>query len=238
MTLKFIDVVLLAGSLVIAYAIFLTLQSIEDGCNNSLERPDESYQADNSRTQKQQSINEKKENYMRDQYVTIPNILSLLRMILLIPILLSFYSQLWLLTLGLFVTSAVTDALDGIIARRWHMESHIGRMFDPLADKITFVTLIALFGWHILMHQLLFMLLAEELILLLIGGYMYFRPKMQRRITLGANMFGKAKACCETLLVILLIMQSDSLYLHIVLSGSIFLALASIIRHVRIHPLT
>lgn len=244
MTLKLIDLVLLAGSLVIVYAIFLTLQSIEEGeCDNSLERSNEAYQADNDHVQKQQSDKRKKGEYVLDQYVTIPNILSLLRIILLIPILLCFYSQFWLVTLGLFIMSAATDALDGIIARRWHMESHLGRMFDPLADKVTFVTLIALFGWNVLTHQLLFMLLAEELILLLIGGYTYFRPKMQRRITLGANTFGKAKTCCETLLVILLItrhffMQPDPLYLHIILSGSIFLALASIIRHVRIHPLT
>lgn len=243
MSLTLVDLVLLTGSFVIVYAIFITLQSIEEESVYSSERPDKPCQTDNLRIQKQQLGKYKREEYMHNQYLTIPNILSLSRIMLLIPILVCFYSQLWLLTLGLFVVSAITDALDGIIARRWRMQSHLGRMLDPLADKVTFVTLIALFGWYVLIPQLLYVLLAEELVLLLIGGYTYFRPKMQRRIILGANMFGKAKTCCETLLVILLIykhffMQPDFLYLHILLLASICLALVSIIRHVRRHPPT
>ena len=179
---------------------------------------------------------------MRDQYLTIPNALSLLRILLLVPIVICFYSGLWLLTLGLFMVSAATDMLDGIIARHWHMESQFGRIFDPLADKVTFVTLIALFGWSVLHRQLLVVLLGAELFLLLIGAYTYFKPRMQRRITLGANMFGKMKTCFETLLVALLIIwhffaQPDIFYLQIILFVSICLALTSIVRHVHIHPL-
>ena len=37
---------------------------------------------------------------------------------------------------GLFVAAAITDAIDGIIARRWQAESSLGRMLDPIADKL------------------------------------------------------------------------------------------------------
>ncbi|HEX5278959.1 MAG TPA: CDP-diacylglycerol--glycerol-3-phosphate 3-phosphatidyltransferase [Micropepsaceae bacterium] len=37
---------------------------------------------------------------------------------------------------GLFVAAAITDAVDGIIARRWQAESSLGRMLDPIADKL------------------------------------------------------------------------------------------------------
>jgi cardiolipin synthase (CMP-forming) len=37
---------------------------------------------------------------------------------------------------ALFVLAAITDAIDGIIARRWQAESSLGRMLDPIADKL------------------------------------------------------------------------------------------------------
>ena len=242
MRLTVLDFLLLAAPFIILYAMYMTLKSLEEECGNTLEHSSEPCQQHSRNIQNKQSVKEKKENHMHDQYVTIPNALSLLRILLLIPILICFYAGLWLFALGFFMVSAATDMLDGIIARRWHMESHFGRIFDPLADKVTFVTLIALFGWGVLHQQLLLVLLGAELVLLLIGGYTYFKPRMQRRITLGANIFGKMKTCVETLLVALLIVwnffvQPDIFYLQIILFASIFLALASIVRHIHIHPL-
>ena len=44
----------------------------------------------------------------------------------------------WILPLsaGLFIVAAITDALDGFLARRWNAISTFGRVMDPLADKI------------------------------------------------------------------------------------------------------
>lgn len=242
MRLTVVDFLLFAAPLIILYALYITLKSLEEECGNTQEHLFEPYQTNNHGIKNKQLIKEKKGNRMHDQYVTIPNALSLLRILLLIPILVCFYAGFWLLALGFFMVSAATDMLDGIIARRWRMESQFGRIFDPLADKVTFVTLIALFGWSVLHRQLLLVLLASELVLLLIGAYTYFKPRMQRRITLGANIFGKMKTCVETLLVTLLIIwhffaHPDIFYLQIILFVSICLALASIIRHVHIHPL-
>ncbi len=41
---------------------------------------------------------------------------------------------------GIFVAAAITDAVDGIIARRWQAESSLGRMLDPIADKLIVAT--------------------------------------------------------------------------------------------------
>lgn len=46
-------------------------------------------------------------------------------------------AQTWLLIgIVLFVAAAVTDALDGYLARRWKVESKFGRIMDPVCDKI------------------------------------------------------------------------------------------------------
>src|SRR5262245_24211575 len=40
------------------------------------------------------------------------------------------------LALGLFITAGVTDFFDGFLARRWSQQSSLGRMLDPIADKL------------------------------------------------------------------------------------------------------
>src|ERR1700753_2667103 len=67
--------------------------------------------------------------------LTIPNLLTLLRM-LLIPffLLASFRGQL-VLAFVLFVRAAITDTFDGLIARRFNQRSRLGAVLDPAADK-------------------------------------------------------------------------------------------------------
>lgn len=70
--------------------------------------------------------------------LTIPNILSFFRLCL-IPVIVWLYSfkQDYLWTLLVLTLSAVTDIVDGMIARRFHMISDFGKVFDPIADKLT-----------------------------------------------------------------------------------------------------
>jgi cardiolipin synthase len=73
--------------------------------------------------------------------ITIPNILSVFRIVLAFLYLMIFMTQgigskREILT-GILVISAVTDWLDGRIARRFHMVSDLGKILDPFADKLT-----------------------------------------------------------------------------------------------------
>ena len=73
----------------------------------------------------------------RDQFWTIPNLLSVFR-ILLIPVMVALY---WkgrtLAAVIVFGVSAASDIADGQIARRFNMVTDLGKMLDPLADKLT-----------------------------------------------------------------------------------------------------
>ena len=68
---------------------------------------------------------------------TVPNLISLFRL-LLIPLMVSLY---WkgrtMAALTVFGVSAVSDVVDGPIARRFDMVTDLGKMLDPLADKLT-----------------------------------------------------------------------------------------------------
>ena len=75
---------------------------------------------------------------MGDELFTIPNMLSILRL-LLIPLIVYLYcfKHDSALTLAAVVFSAVTDVVDGFIARRFNMITDFGKFLDPLADKAT-----------------------------------------------------------------------------------------------------
>jgi cardiolipin synthase len=69
----------------------------------------------------------------------IPNILTALRL-LLVPCFLGASMQgLYAMAFAIFVTAAVTDVLDGWLARRWNVRSRFGALFDPAADKTLMV---------------------------------------------------------------------------------------------------
>jgi len=59
----------------------------------------------------------------------------------LIPVFVSllFYKQ-FVLALAIFVIAGITDGLDGLLARRFHQQSPLGRILDPIADKLMLVT--------------------------------------------------------------------------------------------------
>lgn len=76
---------------------------------------------------------------------TIPNLLSLFR-IALIPVYIHIYlhavkPQDYYLAGGILALSCITDLIDGKIARHFHMISKVGKVLDPIADKLTQFTL-------------------------------------------------------------------------------------------------
>ena len=72
------------------------------------------------------------------QIFTIPNLLSAFRL-LLVPVIVWLYCGKgdYPLAAWALVLSGVTDVADGFIARRFHMVSELGKVLDPVADKLT-----------------------------------------------------------------------------------------------------
>src|SRR2546428_816774 len=77
---------------------------------------------------------------MSSRIVTVPNLLTVFRMVL-IPVFVSLlFYQRFILALGIFVLAGVTDGLDGLLARRFDQKSQLGTILDPIADKLMLVT--------------------------------------------------------------------------------------------------
>lgn len=84
-------------------------------------------------------------NDWKKELFTIPNLLSLLRL-LLIPVYVIIYlnateDREYRLAAIILALSCLTDMIDGQIARHFHMITNLGKLLDPLADKITQFTL-------------------------------------------------------------------------------------------------
>lgn len=104
------------------------------------------------------------ERYQK-KIVTIPNLLSLFRL-LLIPVIVWMYvfRQDYLGTTVILTLSGITDIVDGIIARKFHMISDFGKAFDPVADKLTQIaTLFCLVNRFRLMAAPLVILVLKEI---------------------------------------------------------------------------
>ena len=70
----------------------------------------------------------------------IPNLLSFLRIALVPFLILTFAAGKIFLCTVIFAISGLTDAVDGFIARKFHCESNLGKILDPIADKLTYAT--------------------------------------------------------------------------------------------------
>jgi cardiolipin synthase (CMP-forming) len=94
---------------------------------------------------------------MASNVVTIPNLLTFLRMAL-IPVFASLlyygYSG-W--ALFIFLIAGISDGVDGFVARRFNQESELGTIIDPIADKLLMTTAFIVLSLPNVLHQTRFL---------------------------------------------------------------------------------
>ncbi len=137
----------------------------------------------------------------KDKIITIPNILSLFR-ILLIPLIVWLYiGKADYIMAGIFVlVSGLTDIVDGYIARTFNMISDVGKVLDPVADKATHFVVMILIATRFPLIIIPVVLLAVKEIFMAITGYMVIK---KCDIVLGAEWYGKAATVVLSAIMIL-----------------------------------
>lgn len=134
---------------------------------------------------------------------TIPNIMSLFRLIL-IPVFALVYINAasvndYYIAAGILMISTITDFLDGKIARKFNMISKIGIALDPFADKLTHGIVMACLATRYPIMWLLFGLsFIKEGFMLTMGTFFLTKGQMLN----GAKWFGKV---CTALLFFILV---------------------------------
>lgn len=104
----------------------------------------------------------------------IPNILTILRF-LFIPIILYFiFTGNYIIGFLLFTTSGLTDIIDGWMARKFNLVSNFGKLMDPLADKLTQISVLAsLVITDIIPVWILAIVIFKELVMVIGASFLY-----------------------------------------------------------------
>lgn len=104
----------------------------------------------------------------------IPNMLTGVRFVLIPFIFIAVISRHYLIGIIIFTISAITDILDGYIARKYNYISDIGKLIDPLADKITQISLLlALTILNILPWWILAIVFIKECAIIITASVLY-----------------------------------------------------------------
>ena len=127
--------------------------------------------------------------HWKDLWSSFPNWITLLRIVL-VPVLVLFISRkLFWAAFVFFAFLAWTDWLDGYLARRFGQETPIGKILDPLADKVLVWVTIWMFKFSRDMFTWVLMLFSVDMALVLFGGLAYWlhaTGKVDKRAS-GAN---------------------------------------------------
>jgi cardiolipin synthase len=77
---------------------------------------------------------------MSSRILTVPNLLTVFRMVLIPVFVTLLLYRRFSLALAVFILAGLTDGLDGLLARRFSQQSQLGTILDPIADKLMLVT--------------------------------------------------------------------------------------------------
>jgi CDP-diacylglycerol--glycerol-3-phosphate 3-phosphatidyltransferase len=162
--------------------------------------------------------------------LTIPTLITLFRILMIPVMVLLFYSELKLANIfatAVFVAGALTDWLDGWIARRYEMYSAFGAFLDPVADKLAVtVALFLVVQYH---HTVLIALLAAIIVSreITISALREWMAQIGAHGLVKVAVLGKLKTIVQMIAISCLIFREPLFGLPVFLIGEIMLFIAA-----------
>lgn len=118
-----------------------------------------------------------KEKKVDFKYIlTVPNILSYIRIILIVPFVILFIQENYLWACITILASGLSDCVDGLLARKLNQVTQLGKMLDPVADKLTLLAVgVCLSIKQPVVIPVIIILVIKDLLLMLGGAFMLKR---------------------------------------------------------------
>ncbi len=139
----------------------------------------------------------------------LPNIITLLRILLVVPVVMLLLDARYAEALILFAVAGVSDGLDGFLARFFHWQSRLGSILDPLADKLLLVCAFLALGWQgLIPTPLVAVVLLRDLVIVL--GALAFHLRFGR-YEMSPSWLSKANTLCQILLVLTVVFAHSGL---------------------------
>lgn len=112
-----------------------------------------------------------KKIFTKQQVMTLPNLMSLFRLLLIPLIIWQYIGKANFKTAALLIVlSGATDVADGFVARKFNMVSDLGKILDPMADKLTQIAIVICLTVHYrLMKILAAVFITKELVMIVLG---------------------------------------------------------------------
>ena len=153
-------------------------------------------------------VREKYDSIDAHKIVTFSNIISIIRAIMALPIIYFLDAGKMNLALIVMLVAMISDLLDGWLARISHTITDLGKMLDPMADKVVIFS-VAIYMVHenLLPAWFLFLLIGRDLIISLLGMYML----NNRKVSPQANKMGKVSIVFTTAVIIISLYPIDYL---------------------------
>lgn len=136
------------------------------------------------------------------KYITIPNILSFSRILLIIPFVRAFLNDDYIFAALYLIVSGISDMLDGVIARKFNQITKLGKLLDPVADKLTLIAVVVCMGIKFLEILPLVVLLIIKDVCMLLAGAILIRRKIDPP---AAKWYGKVSTIIFYLSVIVIV---------------------------------
>ncbi|MEE9304174.1 MAG: CDP-alcohol phosphatidyltransferase family protein [Thiotrichaceae bacterium] len=136
-----------------------------------------------------------------DSLKHIPNIISIMRIILIVPIIWAVWNGEYNLAFILILIAGVSDAVDGFLARYFSWQSKLGALLDPLADKILLISLFVVFSFKgFIPLWLMYIVVARDVIIFL-GAIAY--QLVTRKLEIRPLFISKINTALQIVLVLL-----------------------------------
>lgn len=142
--------------------------------------------------------------------MNVPNLLTMLR-ILLVPAIVRLLAQgAFAPAMWLFLACGLTDVLDGFIARRFRLTTHLGAILDPLADKLLILAPVVVLAWSgLLPYWLAFAIVLRDLVIVGGAGCWY---RKTGRLDMEPSRPGKINTFVQVVLVFLVMGHAAGLF--------------------------
>ncbi len=162
------------------------------------------------------------------QYRDIPNLISILRIFLSIPVVWMLLQHNFSIALILFALAGVSDGLDGYLAKHYGWQSRLGGLLDPLADKILLVLSVLSLGWlELLPSWLVFVVILRDLVIIT-GAFVYNFQVAE--LDAAPTLLSKFNTVVQIVLVLAVVLDQGLISMpQLLMQGLIFLTLATTI---------
>ena len=163
----------------------------------------------------------------------IPNLISLVRISLVIPIVLNLLAGNYIFALILFAIASISDAIDGFLARFFKWQTDLGKILDPVADKLLMIGSITALWLNQIVPLSVFIIFVLRDLLILLGAA--FEMSITEK-TPSPNLIGKITTTSQIIYILGLIIfeifnvDINPMIFHILIG---FITLFSLISYFR-----